>query len=143
MSRAQSMSFDAVAATFLFILVAVFGVIYAFNYFSGDVTQTLRNEASVISEYLIDDLSVQSASGETVIDEDRFVEYIVRNQGEYSTLKSEFGVIKDFCVFLEDQDGMIVIIVRSDGVGGTEVRRAAFGSEEVLFLNSSNPVPCG
>lgn len=137
------MSFDAIAATFLFVMVAVFGVIYALNFFAGDVGQALENDANAISNHLIDELSVESdVTGQVEIDEDTFIQYIDRSQTEYALIKRELGVRKDFCVFLENETGGLITIVIGNSTS-LEVRRAAFGSGEVVFSNGTSTFSCG
>ena len=138
------MSFDAIAATFLFVLIAVFGAIYAFNFFSADITGSLNAEAGALGELLIRELSGRPDGTDQVrIDERRLFNYITRMEDEgYNRTRNDLGVRSEFCVFFEDEEGQIVtLIVRDSDGGGLRARPAHFGSSRVL-LNGST-VPCG
>lgn len=140
--RGQSMSFDAIAATFLFILIAVFGAVYAFNFFSADIGPMLTNEANAMADRIIRDLGARADGTDRIrIDERRLIALIdqVHDGDEYyERLRNELGMRGDYCVFFEDEDGNIATVVVSDG-GSTRVARAYFGSSRVR-LNATGGV---
>lgn len=142
--RGQSMSFDAIAATFLFVLIAVFGAIYAFNFFSADIGANLNSEASALGELIIRDLSARpDGTDQTRIDERLLLAYIDRVSDDYDAYRGERGVNSDFCVFFEDENGDVVTLIVRNGED-IQVRQAHFGSSRVR-LNATGGItrPCG
>jgi hypothetical protein len=147
--RGQSMSFDAIAATFLFVLIAVFGAVYAYNFFSADLSVTLTNEANALGDRIIKDLGTTPDGTDQIrIDERRLITLINQAQtAGYIWLRNELGgelgLRSDFCVFFEDENGNITTVIIDDGV--IQARLAYFGSPEVLFntTGGSGVLPCG
>lgn len=137
------MSFDAIAATFLFALIAVFGAIYAYNFFTGDLGATLTREANTLGEVLVRELSATpDGSGQPRIEERLLLAMIERSQAGYDELRSEFGLRSDFCVFFENEQGELVTFATQNESGQTQVYRASFGSSLVSLNASGNPVRC-
>ena len=132
--RGQSMSFDAIAATFLFILIAVFGAVYAFNFFSADIGPMLTNEANAMADRIIRDLGARADGTDRIrIDERRLIALIDQVRHDPNYLRNELGMRSDYCVFFEDEDGTIATVVVSED-GDIDVARAYFGSSRV-YLN--------
>lgn len=141
--RGQSMSFDAIAATFLFVLIAVFGALYAYNFFTGDVGVVLTREANTLGEVLIRDLSTApDGSGQVRIDERKLLDMIERSQAGYDSLRSELGMRSDFCVFFEDEGGNLVTFAVRDDDGDPQIYRASFGSSLLSLNASGTPIGC-
>lgn len=130
------MSFDAIAATFLFLIVAVFAAIYAYNYFTSSAGTSLSDEAATVSSNLLDQLSTgTNGSGQARIDLPALVNVINESKhGAYYSIKTSVGATQDFCIFFEDQSGHIVSVVNS--TTGTQTR-AVFGSSAVRFTNGT------
>ena len=142
MRRGQSMSFDAIAATFLFILVTVFASIYAFNFFAADIGVSLSADANTLGETIVRDLSVRAVGTDrTQIDERRLLAMIERGRDDYEAFRASLGVTSDFCVFFEEEDGSIAAIFVRDAFGDLQPEFAFFGSNEV-FLGDTG-IRCG
>lgn len=130
------MSFDAIAATFFFVLIAVFASIYAYNYFASSAGSSLSDEAASVSANVIENLSASvNGTSQVRVESGRLARLINESKhGDYGAIKDQMGATHDFCVFFEDQNGQIVSIVNS--TSGTQTR-AMFGSSEVVFTNGT------
>ena len=114
--RAQSLSFDAIAAVILFIIVLTVILVYVNS--SGNTTERdkLQREALVVSQGLI--VSSQTNNQTLVkngqIDMNKYdqlrKDVINDENGGYAGVKDMLGITSEYCIYLEDQNGSIVLL---------------------------------
>ncbi len=141
--KGQSLSFDAITAIGLFIFLLIIAVLYYFNLNQDGIQQTLAQEAIVISQNL---LSVnqpgQSLTDMGALDDKKIIAIMERlldptldNQEEYQKIKLEFGIRDDFCIYLEDEDGNLIMLQVEDT--GTKLAPVIFGSQRANYTTSN------
>lgn len=131
--RGQSLSLDALVATFLFLFIVVLGITYGINVSTGDFASILDREAGLVSEHLAEELSVQIRD-RVEIDTEAFLRYMADG---YAGLRDELGLRSDFCIFLENETGGVVSVFNGSGI-----EPAAFGSGHLQFFDGSTTIVC-
>lgn len=109
--RGQAWSFDLLLAGGLFILAFVlFYYIISLQANPNDI-RSLRLEGDLISKKIVSS-DLDETSETAFIIENKIDETKLKNLSDmnYSELKSEFGVVNDFCIFIIDEDGNLVNI---------------------------------
>ena len=103
----QSFSLDMLAATFLFILVVLIFILYSRGLQGSIRAADLDQEALILSSYFIENSSLsQGRLAERTFE--TWVGRIREDPNAYYTLKGELGVVDDFCIYLQDENGSII-----------------------------------
>jgi hypothetical protein len=142
--RGQSLSFDAITATALFIALLIIAVIYYYNLNQSGIQNTLSRESVIISQNLLS--TTQSDSG--IIDggtlDDKKLEEIMRRllmsmdpEAEYQAIKVEMGIRDDFCIYIEDEDGNLLLL-QMDQAGTPTLFPVIFGSDRAIYKISES-----
>jgi hypothetical protein len=98
-------------------------------------TAPLRIESEVVATKLTSDAALHVAQ-DNQLEMDKLTSLAQLANTNYETLKKEFGIKNEFCVYLQDDEGKLVYI---DGPGGEKYTGIGSGS---LELNISG-IPCG
>mgnify|MGYP001591023720 CR=1 FL=1 len=115
--KAQSWSVDIMLAVVLFI--GAFMLFYVFIYGdSGDNAAQLNKEASVIISQVSSDESPVKVVDGNDINISKIAQ--LRNMS-YDELKRRLRAEKDFCIYFEDENGNIVLVNGSYGVGSKDI----------------------
>ena len=129
----QSWSFDIILAFVVFILIIA--IFYAMINANTKTSQpeTLQREASVIANSLDNATGIKSSL--SVIDKGKVEGTNVQNlyESDYNTLKTQFGIKGEFCIYIIDQNGNLITVNTSTG------RKVGFGNDDLMI----NGIPCG
>ncbi len=110
--KAQTLSLDLMIGIMIFVAVLMlfFGVMM-FRPGQADVS-ALDDEG----EFVIEKLESQD-SEVGIIEQNRINDKELEEMfnSDYKTLKKEFGIQNDFCIFLEDENGKVIKIETSEG----------------------------
>jgi len=146
--KGQSLSFDAITATAMFVILLIIAILYYYNLNQGGIQQTLTQEAIVISQNLLSSNQPhQSIIEMGVLDDAKIVLLMERllnapdNPAEYQKIKLEFGIRDDFCIYLEDEDGNLIMLQVNDR-GSLELAPAIFGSSRAEYITNGRPIYC-
>jgi hypothetical protein len=138
--RGQSFSFDAITAVGLFVVLLIIAILYFYNLNQGGIQQTLSQEAVIISQNLLSPQQ-QGITDMGELDDKKIVEIMERllragqnNQEVYNQIKLEFGIRDDFCIYIEDEDGNLLMLQVNDG--GPRLAPVIFGSSRA-YMNTS------
>jgi len=115
--RGQSWSFDIALAVVIFILTTI--TFFAFS--NSDNTRKLgavQSEAHYILEHAKAENSPLQIVDNQEVDEMKLQQFASTN---YEELKKEAGVTNDFCIYFEDEEGNVVPIEGSNGIGSSSI----------------------
>ena len=150
--RGQSFSFDAITATALFVVILIIAVIYYYNISQDGIQRTLVQEANIASQNLLSiDGPEHGIIGEGMLDDKKLAKYIERlmnahtdneRRDAYNAMKLELGIRDDFCIYLEDQEGNLIILMVDDGSGTLVQAPAIFGSERARYIGETDTIEC-
>lgn len=135
-NRAQAWSFDLLLAAGLFILAFVlFFYILSLQANPNDI-RSLRTEGDLISKKIVSTKPDENTNTAFII-ENKISEERLKNLSDtdYKELKSELGIVNDFCIFIVDEDGNLVNI---SGITGNS-NSIGVGDPEVNISG----IPCG
>jgi len=110
--KAQSWSIDIILGVFVFI-AAIFIVYALLNANQSSKASTLKEEASTVIRQVASEDSSSSIVDNNEIKKEKLDEL---KSIEYDELKRKLRVEGDFCIYMEDENGNIVLI--QDGSGG-------------------------
>jgi hypothetical protein len=115
--RAQSWSFDIALAVVIFILTTI-------TFFSFSNSDNSRKLSVVESEshYILEHAKTENSPLQIVNNQE--VDQVKLQQfasTDYDELKKLAGVKNDFCIFFEDEDGNVVLIGNSKGIGSSKI----------------------
>ncbi|MFH1211506.1 MAG: hypothetical protein V1659_01090 [Candidatus Woesearchaeota archaeon] len=125
----QAWSTDLIIATIIFVLViAVFYSLMTSQ--KSDAPDELEIEAKSLASKLD---SSESPNAYSIIDNNEVDKELAEElySADYDTLKKEFGVGNEFCIYMEDANGNLVPVGNRYSVGNDD--------EEVLV----GEIPCG
>lgn len=117
--KGQAWSMDISLAVVLFIVA--FFIIYAIvsgNTDGTEETESMSKQGEEILEKLLSEDSDLSVVSNGEINETKMENLLSQ---DYSDLKKEAGISDEFCVYLEDEDGNIIPIQSSAGIGWEEI----------------------
>lgn len=133
--RGQAWSIDLVIGVLIFLLVIGLFYVLLMKNFNKDTTE-LQIASETIATKIIDD-KTPAAGGVGIIKDERIDKNALEDLAgkDYETLKKEFGITSDFCIFLEDEDGNVINITNNS----TKETFVGIGSSEINISGS----PCG
>lgn len=130
--RGQAFAMDLVIATVLFI--GVFVAFYGFVTYLVEEPEdkVLAREGNQVATALARENSITQIIVDQELNVSKLDEFAKQ---EYDIVRGEIGVKKEFCIYLEDDEGNLIQI--SDD-------KKSFGSKdaELTIEGSFNPVPC-
>ncbi len=114
---AQSWSFDIAIGTILFITVfiTIFAII---NADEGKKYSQVRGESELILNKIKSEDSPLQVVQDKEVNESKLSEIA---SIPYEQLKSEAGAKNDFCIYLEDENGNIILVNGSRGIGSSSI----------------------
>lgn len=115
--RGQSWSFDIALAVVIFILTTI--TFFAFS--NSDNTRKLgavQSEAHYILENVKAEYSPLQIVDNQEVNEVKLQQFA---SADYQELKEEAGVANDFCIYFEDEDGNVIPISGSNGIGSSTI----------------------
>jgi hypothetical protein len=113
--QGQSWSLDIILAFVVFVLII--GIFYALvNNNKKDQTQDLTLESNTIASNL-DSANGQTGSNLTIIDKGNVDDAKLKELygSDYNNIKRQLGIKGEFCIYLIDQNGMLIAINSSSG----------------------------
>jgi hypothetical protein len=124
MKRGQVWSVDAILGVFLFIIISIGVITFAFTRGQGEQVKALQEDGNKIFNWL---------SAGRVIEDKKLNPDDIKGLASmsYPELKRELGVSGDFCIYIVDEEGNIMYIDIDRNVTG-------IGSPKVLI----NGRPC-
>ncbi len=131
--KGQSLSFDAIVATALFVFLLGSVVLYTYDLKTSEFKSSLNEESIKLSQTFLLSANDSGLVKDNVLDENQYYSFKKKSftsQG-YKELKSLLGVFDDFCVYMIDEEGNIIPLDSENS--------SNFGSERatLTFTNSS------
>ena len=119
MKRSQAVSMDVMLAIVIFIgTIFVFYVIFNAN--QTDTAKVLEKDASRVLKSVSSEGSDVGIMDGTELDEAKLEQLLGE---DYKTIKERIRTEKDFCIFLEDENGDIVYISPGQlGIGSDKIK---------------------
>ncbi|MBI2133717.1 hypothetical protein HYU11_03480 [Candidatus Woesearchaeota archaeon] len=114
--KAQTWSTDAVIAVVIFMLASL-----SFFYITGKSTETKKLDALAAEAARIPDLFSQSSNNTLgFIENNRINKEKLDNLTaiDYQQIKSQLGLINDFCIHFEDENGNVIFINLTNNITG-------------------------
>jgi hypothetical protein len=148
--KGQSLSFDAITATALFVALLIIAVIYYYNLNQSGIQNTLSRESVIISQNLLSTTQSQPGLTDAGTLDDKKLEEIIRrlltsgdSEAEYQAIKVEMGIRDDFCIYIEDEDGNLLML-QMNVLGSAIPIPVIFGSSRANYKirNSLNQINC-
>lgn len=103
--KGQAWSVDLVIGVLIFLLVIGVFYVVLINKSNSDTTQ-LKIASETVATKLVDDPAVGIVEGDA-IQQEKLEDML---QKEYDSLRQQFGINSEFCIFLEDDKGNIINI---------------------------------
>ncbi len=129
MRKAQVVSIDLILAVLVFVSLIV-GFFYVISIFSqNDSARDTETDTQKIPPALQSNSSKFAFIDGNQIDTEKLVAF---SRQDYKELQNSLGLINDFCIYLEDENGNIIPIDGMAGIGSDKVR-----------LGSSAQYKCG
>ena len=112
LKKAQSLSFDAIVATGLFILLLGSVVFYTYDLKTSNLNVNLNEESIKLSQTFLLSENESTLVKNNVIDEKKYYEYKEKSLTKegYQNLKNQLGIFDDFCIYMIDEDGNIIML---------------------------------
>ncbi len=133
LKKGQSLSFDAIVATALFIFLLGSVVLYTYDLKNSNFKSSLNEESIKLSQTFLLSNNNSGLLKDNVIDEEQYYFFKEKSKTKegYNELKSLLGVFDDFCVYMIDEQGNIILLDSENS--------SNFGSEKAVFTftNSS------
>src|SRR3989338_2669625 len=116
--RSQAVSMDVTLAIVIFVgAIFVFYAIFAGN--QESTAEELEKDASkVLKSVSSEDSGVGIMDG-IEVDEAKLQQLLGE---EYNTIKEKIRVDKDFCIFLEDEQGNVIYVSNKPGIGSGKIK---------------------
>jgi len=147
--KGQSLSFDAIAAVILFIIVLTVVLVYLNGTGTTTSQDQLHREALVVSQGLIvsSQTSNQSIVQNGQLNISKYIQLrddvIYDKNGGYAGVKDLLGISSEYCIYLEDANGSLIVL--NDGnssfFGSPNVQvvlTASSGGTKRVACNSNN-----
>ncbi|MBU0665735.1 MAG: hypothetical protein ABIC91_02135 [Nanoarchaeota archaeon] len=114
-SRAQAWSMDLVMAVVVFmLLIAIFYSVLSRD--KESKAEDFSEKSDLVAERLFEDTNIGLINnGE--LDGATFLQLA---QEDYEELKAQYGITGEFCIFLEDAQGNLIIVHNVTGIGNSE-----------------------
>ena len=114
MLRAQTVSFDAIIAVAIFLLVVT--LFFYITSFAGKNKefQDISREADVVPSKLSANATQLGFVEGNTVNPEKVKEFY---SADYSDIKRQLGIAYDFCLHFEDENGSIITIDGKTGVG--------------------------
>ncbi len=116
MKKSQTWSTDAIVAVIIFTFVAL-----SFFYITGKSTQKKEVDVVALEARKLPDLFSQSNNNSiSFLTDNRVNVQKLENLStfSYSQLKTQLGLINDFCIHFEDEDGNVIFINSTNNITG-------------------------
>ncbi len=127
LKKGQSLSFDAIVATALFIFLLGSVVLYTYDLKTSSFKSSLNEESIKLSQTFLLSTNESGLLKDNIIDEDQY--YFFKEKSKtiegYNELKSLLGVFDDFCVYMVDEQGNIILLDSENS--------SNFGSEKAVL----------
>ncbi len=131
--KSQSLSFDAIVATALFIFLLGSVVLYTYDLKNSNFKSSLNEESIKLSQTFLLSTNDSGLIKDNTLDEEQYSYFKDKSKTKqgYNELKSLLGVFDDFCVYMIDEEGNIILLDSENS--------SNFGSERAVFkfTNSS------
>lgn len=130
--RGQTWSLDLILAAGIFVLVLVSFYAIMSSQDKTNPQQKLKDSAAEISIKLDYSSGLEKAAliYNGKINETKLIEL---SQKDYEELKRIFGTDSDFCIFIEDENGKLILINGSKaGIGGDSITLNGLNCNETL-----------
>lgn len=117
LKRGQSWSFDISLAVVIFILTTI-------TFFAFSNSDNARKLGAVQSEahFLLEHAKAENSVLQIIDGQEVDIEKLQQlASADYGELKEEFGVSNDFCIYFEDDEGNVVPIEGSNGIGSSSI----------------------
>ena len=117
MKKSQTWSIDIMVAILAFIgTIFVFYAIFAGN--QESTAEDLEKDASKVLKGISSEDSGVGIMDGIEVDEAKLQQLLGE---DYSTIKEKMRVDKDFCIFLEDEEGNIIYVSNKPGIGSDKI----------------------